>query len=80
MGRIKNGQNQSRKNPRPTDSQVDSHKVEHNQELTEPIMDTFLCGQNVKWLDSKVHALQVDRHPVRLTPKETGLIVGRINN
>ena len=43
-------------------------------------MDTFLCGQNVKWLDSKVDALQVDRHPVRLTPKETGLNVSRINN
>ena len=43
-------------------------------------MDTFLCGQNVKWLDSKVDALQVDRHPVRLTPKETGLIVSRSNN
>ena len=43
-------------------------------------MDTFLCGQNVKWLDSKVVALQVDGHPVRLTPKETGMNVIRINN
>ena len=80
MGRIQSGQNQSRQSPRPTDSKVDSIEIEHNPELKEPIMDTILSGQNVKWLDSKVDALQVDRHPVRLTPKETGLNVSRINN
>ena len=32
------------------------------------------------WQDSKVDALQVDRHPGRLTPKKTALNVSRINN
>ena len=80
MGRIQSGQNQSRQSPRPTDSKVESTKIEHNPELKEPIMDTILSGQNVMWLDSQIYGLQVDRHPDGQTPKKTGLNVSRINN
>ena len=46
------------------ESQVDRTKREQNPELTEPIVDTILRGEDVMWPHSKVEKIQVDKHPV----------------
>ena len=61
MNRLPSGQNQSRQSPGWTDSKVDRAKGKHNPELTKPILDTSLYGQNVMWPDSQVDTIQVNK-------------------
>ena len=51
------------------ESQVDRTKREQNPELTEPIVDTILRGEDVMWPGSKVDKSQVDKRPVGPTHK-----------
>ena len=65
----KDGQNSSRQTPSLTDFQEDRTKREHKAELTEPIVETILRGQNVMWPDSLGDRIQVGKHPVGQTAK-----------
>ena len=72
------GQNQNRKSPRWTNSQVDAINSEENPDLTEPIVDTILHGQNVMLPDSKVDGVKVDRTKSEQNPDWTELAVDTI--
>ena len=65
------GQNQNRKSPRWTNSQVNAINSEENPDLTEPIVDTILHGQNVMLPDSKVDGGKVERTKSEQNPDWT---------
>ena len=65
------GQNQNRKSPRWTNSQVDATNSEENPDLTEPIVDTILHGHNVMLPDSKLDGIKVDRTKSEQNPDWT---------
>ena len=69
MHRFPSGQKPSRQTFSCTDFQEDGPKREQKRELTEPIVDRILRGQNVIWLHSQVYRFQVDKHPDGQTPK-----------
>ena len=68
MARLPSGQHPYRQTSSWTDYKEDRTKREHNPELTEPIEDKILCGQNVMWPEAQVDGFKIDKHQGGLNP------------